>query len=225
MHFPVEIYEKIIKKISITHPVKILFLSRDKELVGLFLSAFPSVEVIYLEEIGRDVLIADRDVRKALTYDLVVDDVFFESTGFDDDLIRAVGMHLNPEGYVISIAKSWDNVMAVNDALFINWFTDIRLLYSEEAKDRDAGIHAIKSSYYNTQLVWLQSYYTKAVRKQLSALLTRIEFGIDVEDNKRQFIKLCAENNISELYLKVFIASVTVDRDRILELFGLRVRE
>ena len=56
----------------------------------------------------------------------------------------------------------------------------------------------------------------------MSALLTRIEFDIDVHDNKFRFFKVCRENNISEKYIRAFVYSATVDNNKVFNILGMK---
>ena len=56
----------------------------------------------------------------------------------------------------------------------------------------------------------LKAHYTPKIRRRLVTLLRRIEYGIDLEDNRAELKKLCESENIDEAYVKAFVEQTIV---------------
>lgn len=212
----------IMKMCSISADSKVLLLERNDELKHCIEAEYPKAQVHFLQDVGMDKLIADVSVQSDFVYNVVFDDGYFQRSAFDDKEIRAIGLHLDPYGSVISTAKSWDEVMAINNGLFLSWFEDICLLCKKIFCNGREEVYFVKSYCCNAQVIWLQSYYSKKVRHMMSTFLTRIEFDIDVQENKIKFLNVCRDNNIAEEYIRSFISSVTVDNDKVFKVLGMK---
>ena len=73
----------------------------------------------------------------------------------------------------------------------------------------------VKASRSTAEVAALKSFYTPAVRKELSRLLHRIEYDIDREENIKHLQNLCEEHQIFDDYLIDFIEQVVVHRDNL----------
>lgn len=211
----------IVGMCSISADSKVLLLERNDELKQCIESEYPKAQVHFLQDVGMDNLIADVSVHSDFVYNVVFDDGYFTQCGFDAKKIRAIGLHLAPYGIVISTAKSWDEVLAINNGLFIEWFGDISPLCKKSFGGCEE-VHFVKSCRCNAMVIWLQSYYSKEVRHMMSTFLTRIEFDIDVEKNKINFLNVCRDNNIAEEYIRSFVYSVTVDNNKVFKVLGMK---
>ena len=212
----------IVKMSSISTDSRVLLLECNDELKQCIESEYPKAQVHFLQDVGMDRLLSDISVQSDFVYNVVFDDGYLQKCGFAAKEVRAIGLHLAPYGIVISTAKSWDEVMAVNDNLFMEWFCDITYLCKKNFMHASQDVYFVRSRYCNAQVIWLQSYYEKQVRHLMSALLTRIEFDIDVHDNKFRFFKVCRENNISEEYIRAFVYSATVDNNKVFNILGMK---
>ncbi len=212
----------IIKMWNISTDSRVLLLERNDELKQCIENEYFGAMVHCLRDVGMDNLIADISVQNCFAYNIVFDDGYFRRSGFDGKEIRAIGLHLAPYGSVLSTAFSWDEVMAINDNLFMEWFGDITYLCKKKFVNASEDVYFVKSSCCNAQVIWLQSYYSKDIRHMLSVLLTRIEFDVDAQDSKFKFLKVCRDHNISEKYIRSFVYSASVDYDKVFKVLGMK---
>lgn len=77
----------------------------------------------------------------------------------------------------------------------------------------------VKASRSTAEVAALKSFYTPAVRKELSKLLHRIEYDIDCKENIERLRNLCEEHQIFDDYLLDFIEQVVVHRERLADIF------
>ncbi len=68
----------------------------------------------------------------------------------------------------------------------------------------------VKARKCTAEVAALKEFYTEEVRAELSRLLHRIEYEIDVEKNFSALIELCRRENIFDDYLADFVAQVVV---------------
>ena len=73
----------------------------------------------------------------------------------------------------------------------------------------------VKAGRSSAEVAALKSFYTPEIRKELSKLLHRIEYDIDIEENLERLHKLCEENYIFDDYLYDFINQVVIHRERL----------
>lgn len=212
----------IVKMWNISTDSRVLLLERNDELKQCIEEEYPGAMVHCLRDVGMDNLIADISVQRCVAYNIVFDDGYFRRSGFDAQKIRAIGLHLAPYGSVLSTAFSWDEVMAINDNLFVEWFGDITYLCKKKFANASTDVYFVKSSCCNAQVIWLQNHYSKDIRHIMSVLLTRIEFDVDISENKFQFLKVCRENNISEKYIRSFVYSASVDHNKVFKVLGMK---
>lgn len=119
----------------------------------------------------------------------------------------------------------WDVVKLLNDAIY----KEIHFLPAEKV-DANVGewvnfgfdnfnddlltkIWLVKACRFEAEVAALKEFYTYEVRAELSRLLHRIEYSIDVEKNLAQLIELCRRENIFDDYLFDFISQVVVHSD------------
>lgn len=225
LQFSKHLYRESIEKLCIPTGSRVLLLKKNNKMIEMLREAQPDVKVYELDDIGLDNLLQDVDVRFIEPYDYVLDDGFLEESGWHKGYVRGIGLHLNPFGALVSFTDSWSKVMLANEVLFTNWFGKVFLL--KKCKNPydggDGYLYAVLSKDCNGQVIWLQSYFSKSIRKKLSILLTRMEFGIETQNCKAEIRVLCRENGISDSYLKMFINSVCIDCEKMFLLLDMKV--
>ena len=88
--------------------------------------------------------------------------------------------------------------------------------YNDELLVKNWIVKACRST---AEVAALKSFYTPAVRRELSRLLHRIEYDIDREENIERLRDFCEEHQIFDDYLFDFIEQVVVHRDNLAEIF------
>lgn len=220
-----DVYKRGIDKCNILSGSRVLLLERDEVLADVVKNLQPASIVDFMEDIGWMKLLADNDVRMVEAYDYIIDGGFFAKSGWNVALVRALGLHLRCFGSMILFLPDWDSVMKANDILFCNWFGEVSLL---EKLSVDGGevesdiVYSIRAGSYNGQAAWLQSYFSDDIRKNISVLLTRLDFDIDVQENKKYLLELLKRHDVPANYIRVFVSAVCVDESKVLALLGLR---
>ncbi len=74
-------------------------------------------------------------------------------------------------------------------------------------------IWLVKACRYEAEVVTLKEFYTEDVRAELSRLLHRIEYGIDVDANLAKVLELRRRENIFDDYFFDFVAQVVIHED------------
>lgn len=80
--------------------------------------------------------------------------------------------------------------------------------------DLETEFWLIRAARSMPELALLKSMYTLEIRKKLSTLLHRIEYGIDIARNVEEFWRLYDEVGLFPDYTAAFIRSVVVHRER-----------
>ena len=65
-----------------------------------------------------------------------------------------------------------------------------------------------------SEIAALKAHYTPAIRRRLVTLLRRIEYGIDLKENREALQKLCEEEHITESYVKDFVNQTIVWKEQ-----------
>lgn len=225
MRFGIDVYRRVFSELTIPQGGRILLLPHSTEIAGILSELLPDAEVDFLKDIGEDILISDNDVRLLGFYDYVVDNGVLEQSGWNEKIVRGIGLHLKCVGGMLIFTDTWENVMTANTVLFSNWFGEVVLLEKVPTSfwgTEDGNVYVLRADSYNGQAAWLQSYFSYDTRKMLSTLLTRMEFDIDAQANRERVIALCRQKNIPTSYLKSFITSVSEDADKLFNLLGMR---
>ena len=88
-----------------------------------------------------------------------------------------------------------------------NW---IDFGFENFSDDLTTKIWLVKACKCTAEVAALKDLFTPEVRAELSRILHRIEYGIDVEENFRRLMKLCDREGIFDEYLTDFIEQVVV---------------
>ena len=105
-------------------------------------------------------------------------------------------IHFLPEGKVTADVDEWLNFGFEN-------FSD----------DLLTKIWLVKACKSTAEVAALKELYTSDIRAELSRLIHRVEYGIDVDENVSRLKNLCRRENIFADYFNDFVAQVTVHED------------
>ena len=115
-----------------------------------------------------------------------------------------------------------DVVKLLNDAIYkeIHFLPGARENFSADtwesfgfenfSDDLTTKIWLVKACKCTAEVAALKDLFTHEIRAELSRILHRIEYGIDVEENFRRLIELCDREGIFDEYLSDFIEQVVV---------------
>lgn len=119
----------------------------------------------------------------------------------------------------------WDVVKLLHDAFYkeiyflpaekidadvADW---INFGFDNFSDDLQTKIWLVKACKSTAEVIALKEIYSEKVRADLSKILRRIEFGIDVEENFSRLKKLCQREMIFDEYLFDFIKQIVTHED------------
>lgn len=119
----------------------------------------------------------------------------------------------------------WDVVKLLHDAFYkeIYFLPDgkidanvdewLNFGFDNFSDDLLTKIWLVKACRSTAEVAALKDFFSEDVRADLSRLIRRIEYGINVEENLSLLIKLCRREKIFEEYLFDFIAQVVTHED------------
>ena len=119
----------------------------------------------------------------------------------------------------------WDVVKLFHDAFYkeIYFLPDEKINadvdewtnfgFDNFSDDLRTKIWLVKACKSTAEVIALKEVYTEKVRADLSQLLRRIEFGIDVEENFSRLKKLCQREMIFDEYLFDFMEQIVTHED------------
>ncbi len=130
-------------------------------------------------------------------------------------------------------------VKMLNDAIFKEIVFAPLLRFPEEREEAEAFSRMgfedfnedlvtkawmFKASRSTAEVAALKELYAKEVRRDLSRLLHRIEYGVEAEESLASLWKLCAAERIFPDYLADFVHEVTVHEERVRDILGRSAR-
>ena len=86
-------------------------------------------------------------------------------------------------------------------------------IYKEIRFLRDGDFWLVKARKCTAEVAALKEVFTDGIRAELSRLLHRVEYGIDVDENFSRLMELCDREGIFDEYLTDFINQVVVHVD------------
>ena len=91
----------------------------------------------------------------------------------------------------------------------INLLTYANYKESHFYEDRANKVWLVKACKSTAEVAALKEFYTDEIRAELSRLIHRVEYGIDVDENISRIKNLCRRENIFADYFNDFVAQVT----------------
>ena len=191
-----KIFDIIISEDCLTfvhEPYKTLFgINRWLKETGFLVTQFESIRYIGVLESLRKGYYPERERRLYAKTEIVrlLNDALFKEISFSPNEV----IEYNIDDW---LAFGFDNYN--NELLVKNWI--------------------VKASRSTAEVAALKSFYTPAVRKELSKLLRRIEYNIDRKNNIDRLQDLCKKYQIFDDYLFDFIEQVVTHRDNLADIF------
>lgn len=238
MNVKQKIFSTIASRIDLNKNKKVLLCYSDIFLYKKLKNRYPKADINFLQKDGVSDFMNCIDVPEEERYGHIVDMGLLEAYGWQSGLIRAMGRHLSDDGCFVFCFHSSvfgkcygqnhiSSYLDVVQIMYGNWFSPGGMLGFEA----DGSVVDIanwggnrKSEFpfymgwvreFDRETDWLQSFYTDDVRWELSCLLNRIEYDIDVEENTVKLAELCRTESIVAIYLERFVKSVACDVGRV----------
>lgn len=190
---------------------RVLISWQDSFLEQLILKKYPYIKIDCLMDMDYAAFIEGACDDRRIEYNCILDNGLLFQTDVDAGLLRAMGMHLTANGAVRSVFPSSMNKEALGRISFANNFDVGKCLSVSDAGEN--SFYVAEFSSFCRTATWLQNFFTTEVRRKLAYLLLRLDFGIHVDDTKKEILQLCQKHEISEKYLSVFIESATIHTD------------
>lgn len=187
---------------------RVLISWQDSFLEQLMLTKYPHIKIDCLMDMDYAAFIERAFDDRRIEYNCILDNGLLLQTDVDAGLLRAMGMHLTANGAVRSVFPSSMNKEALGRISFANNFDVGKCLSVTDAGEN--SFYVAEFSSFCRTATWLQNFFTTEVRRKLAYLLLRLDFGIHVDDTKKEILQLCQKYEISEKYLSVFIESATI---------------
>ena len=212
--------------------VKIYFASSDvyklEDAIREYSDKIKYVPIAYNEE---------RLPFKSRSVDIIMGDELFAENFNPQDIASGLGSFLKPTGYLLTsfsnlLFKPWvDKLLNDGRAEFIvrRGFTDddferlmvasfFKEIFFEPLFDSDKSLKEppfyMARAYTSVVAVRnLKSMYSDSVRKELSKLLHRIEYGVNTAESVENLKRLMEKENIFEDYVSDFIDEACYNRD------------
>lgn len=233
-----KIVSTIMSGLDFENNKKLLLCCPDIFLYKQLKICYPEAEIDFLQKDDVPDFINCLEVPEEKRYGNIVDMGLLEAYGWQDELIRAMGRNLSVGGCLrfcfrcsdLGMDSKGNSILSYLDVvqlMYENWFGPGGMLGFEldgsavsianwggnSRSDFTFYMGLVKE--FDRETDWLQSFYTDDVRWELSCLLNRIEYGIDVEENIVRLSELCRTESIAAMYFERFVQSVASDVARV----------
>lgn len=200
--------------------------ARADLLVGDYRRNLPTEPKLFELIIAPDVLTTDENFYVTLlAFNHLLRDSGALLTQFHNVRFAGVLENLRQGRFMSNDQRLWakaDVVKLLDDAIFkeIHFLPTARENFSAQAwedfgfenfnDDLQTRIWLVKACKCTAEVAALKDFFTHETRAELSRLLHRIEYGIDVEENFQRLTALCEREGIFAEYLTDFIEQVVV---------------
>lgn len=238
MNIKQKIISHITNNIDLKQNKRVLLCGSDAFCYRQLQMQYPEANIACLKKANMPAFIGSLDIPEEDCYECIVDMGLLELCQWETDLIRAMGRHLSVSGrlgfsfhnsaaMICSASTYLTSYFDIIQKMYGNFFSPGGLLGvgtdgsavsianwgSGSKKDFPFYIGIVGD--FDKETDWLQSFYTDDVRWELSCLLNRIEYDIDVEENTIRLAELCRTETIDAIYLERFVKSVACDVVRV----------
>ena len=192
---------------------RILLSWQDDMLAELLKQKQPDIQIDVLMNGDFAAFVSEKNPDSMVKYNCIFDNGLLVQADCDDNLVRAMGMHLVPGGRLRSVFPASMDKKRVLYSMYRNNFEQAVCI--ADCTAGDFSFYIGEFSLFNQGIAWLQSFYSAEVRKELAYLLQRIDFAVPVPDTREKLVQLCRKNDVTEEYLSVLLQLGTVHTDRV----------
>lgn len=209
----------LLEGITLPKRARVLISWQDDRLADMLREFMPAVQVDYLMNMDYAAFLQETDLDNMPTYDCMLDNGLLEQAQLSGPLLKAMGLHLEPGGFVRALFSGCVDKDYVGRAAHVNNYDEACLCFEGEYGEH--RFYIAKLGLFQQASAWLQCFLTPEVRRRLSYLLQRIDFDVRQAESVAAVKQLCRENDIGKQYISIFIDTTVVHKSMVKNLLGL----
>ena len=210
----------LLEGITLPSKARVLISWQDDRLAAMLREFLPTVQVDYLMNMDFAAFLQESDLDKLTAYDCIIDNGLLEQAQLSGPLLQAMGLHLQPGGFVRAVFSASMDKYMVGKVAYANNYDESCLCF--EGKCGEQEFYVARLGFFNKSSAWLQYFLTPELRRRLSYLLQRIDFDVHQAESVAAVQQLCREQHLERTYLNVFIDTAVVHKAMVKQLLGLQ---
>lgn len=211
----------LLEGITLPKTARVLVSWQDDRLADMLQEFIPAVQVDYLMNMDFVAFLQESDLDKLTAYDCIIDNGLLEQAQLSGPLLQAMGLHLQPGGFVRAVfSDSMDKDVVGKVAYANNYDESCFLCFEDKCGEQD--FYVARLGLFQQASAWLQYFLTPELRRRLSYLLQRIDFDVHQAESVVAVQQLCREQHVERTYLNVFIDTAVVHKAMVKQLLGLQ---
>lgn len=211
----------LLEGITLPSKARVLISWQDDRLAAMLREFLPTVQVDYLMNMDFAAFLQESDLDKMTAYDCIIDNGLLEQAQLSGPLLQAMGLHLQPGGFVRAVFSDSMDKDVVGKAAYANNYDESCFLCFED-KCGEQDFYVVRLGFFHKASAWLQYFLTPELRRRLSYLLQRIDFDVHQAESVAAVQQLCREQHVERTYLNVFIDTAVVHKAMVKQLLGLQ---
>ena len=210
----------LLEGITLPKRARVLISWQDDRLADMLRGIIPAVQVDYLMNMDFAAFLQETDLDNMLTYDCMLDNGLLEQTELSGPLLKAMGLHLKPCGFIRAVFSGSMDKERVGREAHVNNYDEARLCFEGEYGKQE--FYIVRLGLFQQASTWLQCFLTPEVRRRLSYLLQRIDFDVRQSESVAAVKQLCREQHIDRRYLTVFVDVAVIHKSMVKKLLQLQ---
>lgn len=210
----------LLEGITLPSKARVLISWQDDRLAAMLREFLPTVQVDYLMNMDFAAFLQESDLDKLTVYDCIIDNGLLEQAQLSGPLLQAMGLHLQPGGFVRAVFSASMDKDVVGKVAYVNNYDEPCLCFEGKCGEQD--FYVVRLGFFQQASAWLQYFMTPELRRRLSYLLQRIDFDVHQAESVAAVQQLCREQHVERTYLNVFIDTAVVHKAMVKQLLGLQ---
>lgn len=210
----------LLEGITLPSKARVLISWQDDRLAAMLREFLPTVQVDYLMNMDFAAFLQESDLDKLTAYDCIIDNGLLEQAQLSGPLLQAMGLHLQPGGFVRAVFSASMDKEVVGKVAYVNNYDEACLCFEGEYGEH--SFYIAKLGLFQQDPAWLQCFWTPEVRRRLSYLLQRIDFDVRQAESVAAVKQLCREYHIDRRYLTVFVDVAVIHKSMVKKLLQLQ---
>lgn len=210
----------LLEGITLPSKARVLISWQDDRLAAMLREFLPTVQVDYLMNMDFAAFLQESDLDKLTVYDCIIDNGLLEQAQLSGPLLQAMGLHLQPGGFVRAVFSASMDKEVVGKVAYVNNYDEACLCFEGEYGEH--SFYIAKLGLFQQAPAWLQCFWTPEVRRRLSYLLQRIDFDVRQAESVAAVKQLCREYHIDRRYLTVFVDVAVIHKSMVKKLLQLQ---
>ena len=210
----------LLEGITLPKTARVLVSWQDDRLADMLQEFIPAVQVDYLMNMDFAAFLQETDLDNMPTYDCMLDNGLLEQAQLSGPLLKAIGLHLEPGGFVRALFSDSVDKEYVGKVAHVNNYDEACLCFEGEYGEH--SFYIANLGRFQQASAWLQCFLTPEVRRRLSYLLQRIDFDVRQAESVAAVKQLCREYHIDRRYLTVFVDVAVIHKSMVKKLLQLQ---